>query len=153
MKILIGFSRPRKFNIISWLIRAYMGFTPYSHTYIRFYMPGIQRWVIYEASHGDVHFEEFTNWTSRSQVIEEYDLVLDERHWHEVLQFCIDNSNKLYGFLTLIGILLKKKLGFDGNKSFICSELVAKAIQIPNADDFITPAMVKEYVIKNQIMI
>jgi len=150
MKIKVGFSRPQKFNIVSWLIRLYQGMSEFSHTYLQFNMDKIDRDVVYEASHGDVHFEELTNWSKRNKIVDEFTLEITDEHKLDLMRFCIDNSNKPYGFLTLIGILLKAKIGKDDNQSFICSELVSKALKLDGANDFLTPQEVHDILEKRK---
>jgi hypothetical protein len=132
MKVLVYFSTPKKF----------LG-TSYSHSAISFYEDCIDRQLVYEASHGEVHQVEFMNWQEKNEITLSLVATLNDNEFNDLYKFCIDNCNQPYGSLTLIGILIKEKLGFskigkDGNKKFICSELVAKALKLSD-NDYTTP--------------
>lgn len=135
--MIVGFSKPSKFKIVSWIIQKWQK-TEFSHAYIKFYSQKYDRHMIYEASHTTVHFEELNNWLERNTVVKEFDIG-DEKRDHVII-FAIDNCNKPYSLRSLIGVLFgKPNFGKDGNNAFICSELVAKAIGIDIADDFYKP--------------
>lgn len=142
MKILVLLSTPKKFNPVSWLIKKFLG-TSYSHASISFYDDCIDRQLVYEASHGEVHQIEFMNWQETNEIIYSFPLNKTDEEFNDLYRFCVDNCNKPYGSFTLLGILIKEKLGFgkigeDGNKKFICSELVAKALKLSD-NDYTTP--------------
>ena len=130
--IYVGFSRPSKFKIVSSLIMMWQGFTKYSHVYLRFYDEYTSKWVIFEASHGEVHLIEWGNWLENNISIRENPFELDEQHRKEVISFVIDNLQKPYSIKNIIGIVIYGLTGFrlftDGPKAFICSELIALAL-------------------------
>ena len=72
---------------------------------------------------------------------------LDERHRVEVIRYVIDHLQKPYSILNIFGIILHQMLGIkwllDGRKAFICSELIALAldnkIQFKKPLDLVTP--------------
>lgn len=144
----IGFSRPVKFKIFSWLIRIYLR-TAYSHVYIRFFDEYTQRWIIFEASHGEVHLIESSNWRKENLVIREQAFRVDEQHRREVIRFMIDHLQKPYSFRNILGIIFYQTIGWkppffnDGPDAFICSELIALAldnkIQFKKPLDLVTP--------------
>lgn len=129
--IFVGFSRPNKFKIFSFLIRLFLR-TPYSHVYIRFYDAYTAKWIIFEASHGEVHLMEWNNWMIDNNAIEERVFELDELHRREVIRFAIDHLQKPYSLANILGIvfygIFKKRIFQDGPKAFICSELIALAL-------------------------
>ncbi len=117
----------------------YMGVN-YSHTAICWYADSIDRHLVYHAHIKGtqlVNFQDFRRSNKLSYVV---DLNISSENQKKVLQFCIDNLNKPYGFWTLIGHLTRKILpiGKDGSDSFTCSEIVAMALS-GKAEDFTTP--------------
>ena len=133
--MIVYFSTPFKFNLVSWLIKKFLG-TKYSHASIMFELG--DRFIVFEASHGDVHMIEHTNWLVKNKVIKSFTIQKTPEEQRDILNYLIDNCQDKYGILTLFGILLNVKLGKDGDKRFICSELVAKALGLSD-NDFITP--------------
>lgn len=148
MKISVGFSRPRKFAIISKLIRLYQGGTEFSHAFLSIPSEGLERTLVYEASHFFVHFIGRDNFEKKNVITDEFQIEVTPEEKKELLQFCIDNCQKPYGIMELFGILFKDDKWKDGDKRFICSELVARAMKISN-DDYITPKDLYE-IIKKQ---
>lgn len=145
MKVTIGFSRPKKFAIISKLIRIYQGNTEFSHAFLSFDAESLERTLVYEASHFYVHFIERKNFENKNLITDEFTIEVTPEEKKALLQFCIDNCQKSYGIKTLFGILFNIPEWKDGNEEFICSELVAKAFKISN-DDYITPKQLYDIV-------
>lgn len=151
--IYIGFSRPRRFKIFSALIMLFLG-ASFSHVYMRFYDDYTSKWIIFEASHGEVHLIEEFNWRLKNTVVREQSFELDEKHRREVIRFVIDNLQKPYSFTNILGIvfhsLTGKKWFLDGPKAYICSELIALAldnkIQFKKPLDLVTPRDIWEVV-------
>lgn len=156
-KIIIGFSKPKKkYAIMSSLIRFFEK-TPYSHTYIAFYSYKYHRWMIYQASRGMVNFMSSTVFEEQNEVIEKFSIPITEETKTELIQYAIDRMGKPYSkktilclFLNYLGIKLPKLL--DGEKGYICSELVARSLK-DNLDwdiklnvDSITPKQIYEIV-------
>lgn len=144
MYLMIGFSRPKNFNPISWIIRA-VGGTSYSHTYIRIYSASIDRFLVYHASKKDIHFSNWNTFQRHNEIIEEYPFPVTQEQKREILQFCVDNIETPYGRLQLMGMGLVRivKLWFDrtisnplkdGTKSSICNELVGRILQKLGSD-------------------
>lgn len=129
--IIVYLSTPFKFNIVSWLIKKFLG-TKYSHASISFELS--DRVVVFEASHGEVHMVEYTNWLMQNKIIKSFTIQKNAEEQRDILNYLIDNCNDKYGSLTLLGILFNTKLGIDGDKKFICSELVAKALGLSDND-------------------
>lgn len=143
-KIIIGFSRPRysKFNLFSrffsFLIRLFER-SEFSHVYIKWYSNKLNRYLIYHASATGVNFIGQEIFNQKSIVIHEFEIESDEDTLNKTKQFAIDNCGKSYGFLNLIGIGIVrifyifginfKNFLSDSDKTFICSELVAKILK------------------------
>lgn len=130
-KLNIGFSSNDL--ILSKLIRA-VEKTPYSHVYLRFHVPQVDRSVIYEAVGANVRFVGNSVWNF-NRIVEEYEWEVSDQEYKEILQFAIDTSGKHYGILSMLGLGLVRIASYfgkklinpfsDGNNNFICSELAA----------------------------
>lgn len=143
----IGFSRPKKFKLFSVLTRLWQGWTPYSHVYLKFRIEDIKRVLVLEASYGEVHFIEYSNWQKANICIAKKSLDFGDWTINKALVFGIDRLQKPYGITSIVGIFLNELFGVkiftDGDKSYICSELVANALgdyyKFNKPLDYVTP--------------
>ncbi len=138
--LVIGFSKPKGkiFPIYSWLIRLFQGNTKYSHVYIRWYSKKADAHIHYHASGRSVHFLCKEEFDKHIDPIEEYEVRISDEGYAKLLHFCMTNAGKDYGLQQAVGIawvyinkLFGKKIKnpwADGNKSWICSELVGSII-------------------------
>ena len=146
-----GFSTPKKWRVTSWLLRKWMG-TPYSHVYMKFYNGFTGEFVVYEASYGDVHRQAYKNFEESNKIINEISFDLEREDMKRAVAFLDDQLQKPYGYAALFGIILNQlfgiSFGHDGDKKFICSELVARAFpEVFNTDgkvDYATPRDIYE---------
>jgi hypothetical protein len=135
MKIVIGFSKPRKMNIISFLIMKICK-TSYSHTYLMYREDITKDLMIIEASHGEVHEQMYLDWIQKNMIVREYERSIKKEDYSSFQHFINSALNKSYNKKLLIGIMIEKvfgiknNIGIDNNK-FICSEFVARAFNIP----------------------
>jgi len=144
--IYVGFSRPNKFRVFSFLIMLILGIK-FSHVYIKFYDEYTSKWIVFEASHGEVHLIESSNWLKRNVVVREEKFEIDEDHRREIIRFMIDHLQKPYSYKNIFAIIIHQIVGLrvleDGPKAFICSELIALAldnkIQFKKPLDLVTP--------------
>lgn len=145
MKVKIGFSYQDKWlsKLIRWATNS-----PVSHSYIRD-ISDSEDLVIH--AHGlNVSIVPYDIFSIDNKVVKEFEYDMDEQS----LSWLYDQTTKSYGVLTLLGfvwVMLGKKLGkqwknpfSDNNKSFVCSELVAKSIGMENAEG-ITPFELLNY--------
>jgi len=145
--IYVGFSRPIKFKLFSFLIRVFQYWSAYSHAYIRFYDEYTERWIIFEASHGEVHLITDKNWSGNNIKVKEVGFDLSDKYRRELIKFAIDNLQKPYSIKNILSIFINRITGFrmfaDGPKAFICSELIALAldnkITLRKPLDLVTP--------------
>lgn len=146
--IYVGFSRPQKWKLFSWLIRMYQGGTNYSHVYIKFNMPVGDDSVpmVWEASYGEVHLITYENFLKRNKAVYEFELKCELENWMDMLKFMLSKLQKPYGKKTIIGLLLYDAFGWrlwsDGSESFICSEAVARLLGMcpdQSSCDYLTP--------------
>jgi hypothetical protein len=142
--IIIGFSRPSRFNPISSAIRE-VERTPYSHNYVRFYSASIDRWLVYHASHTSLHFLSWETFQKQNKILEEWEVTGTALQKVEALQFCVDNAGLPYGVLEIVGmgIIRLAKAWFDIRmnnplsgvvKSQVCSEVALRVLAIYSLD-------------------
>lgn len=151
-KISVGFSKALKPTLIGNIIQKVMK-TKYSHTYIHLFNSN----QIFEAEFVGVRLMGYDRWLKKSKVVEEVTIEMSDDRYSELLMFIAANKGKSYSTMQLFRILLRK-LGLDvtrqnGDESYICSELVARALAPElglDTDnlDYITPRQIYEMVKK-----
>ncbi len=137
-KLILGFSRPKKFSLFAQAI-MWADKTQYDHVYVKWNWPTIERDVIYQASKLFVNFESNTTFDQHAISVHEFEIEISDDCHKNIMQFCMDNSNKPYGIKQILGFIVVKLLGFMGKKisnpvhdkgaTFICSELGADIIK------------------------
>lgn len=162
MIIYIGFSKPKNniFPIASWLIRLFMGYTSYSHVYIRWFNEKLNMWICYQANGSGVNFCGPDTFEDHIQIIEEFELDLDDNKYLDLLKFCISKSGYPYGYKQNLGIMISKLLNLkhnifsDKSKSIVCSELASLIlkdffnIEIGVSEDMVTPKDIYDHLHK-----
>lgn len=145
-KMVVGFSRPKKFKIGSYFIRAWQGFVPYSHVYLKFENKWLGVDVVYQASHGAVNCVEYNNFISSNIVIDEFMIDMSDDSIRQAVRSCIFLLQKPYGYLGLFKLICKKLFKIeakgDGIKSLHCSELaciICPDLAINKDPDFVEP--------------
>lgn len=130
----IGFSKPKKWaigsQIIQWCDRA-----QFSHAFLRWYSPTVNRVLVYQASHGMVHFISGYNFDKDATTVVEYEVELSDSDFDTVVKKCIDLAGTKYGTLELLGMGFERITGIkspfrDGDKTFVCSELVGTVLKL-----------------------
>lgn len=132
-RMVVGFSRPKKFSIGSTAIRIAEN-SPFSHAYIRWHANGIERDMIYQASHGMVHFVSGESFDKDAETVVSYYIDLADEQFKNVVRKCVDLAGTKYGTLALAGMGFERATGIkspfrDGNKTFVCSELVGEVLK------------------------
>ena len=130
--ITIGFSRPKKANILSSTIMWFDN-TDYSHVFMSFKSESLNRTLIYQANRYGVYFEGLKIFTDNNIVVKSYDIEISDESHTKLLQKCVDMSGLHYGFLQILGLGIERTLGLIGiktknpiqDKNYICSELIA----------------------------
>ena len=129
MKIVIGASRNEKIG--SKAIQFHMN-TDYSHVYIRWWLQHQQREIVYQASHGMVHFCSLGNFTKNNTIVKEFTLNITDEQFKKLSQKCIDLAGETYSKLELLQIFLSdasgSKIHFEDQPGYICSELVCELL-------------------------
>lgn len=148
-KIYIGFSRPKKFAILSWLIRVVLK-TEYSHVYVKFHSDTYDRNIIYQASGLQVNFVGEKLFDEKEIIVKEFEFDVSDDTYTKMMIFAIDKAGYPYSVKQLFdiaGYMLTKKvlLSEDGRNAYICSELASQMIKedlkipIDKDLDLITP--------------
>lgn len=156
--IIIGFSRPKKWHLLSTLIMK-VEKTDYSHAYIRIHSEKYDRDLIYQASGLAVNFMNIEMFNNHNNVIHEFEIEVSDETYLDIMRFAIDNVGIPYGSKELIGFgliklaaLFNKKISnpfSNGTKTSVCSELVARILNdfvkldTGNPDD-VDPAVLYE---------
>jgi hypothetical protein len=151
MKLKLYFSRPKKLNIASRIIMWRLK-TDYSHVAIEVPTGPIGVLDIYQASHGTVHSLWAKHWLEDNQVIDEVIVNVETEKFFEIVRYLKKQRQKRYGFWTALAstfpFFRKLLVGKDNETHFICSELLAKAldgvIKFDTIDlDYITPKQLR----------
>lgn len=163
MEITIAFSSPKKFYLSSKLIELCMG-TNYSHVLIYWKAKSLDRHLVYQASHGSVHFIELNNFNKYNEIVKEYKLDISEELYTTLVQRCVDLAGEPYGFLELANIALHDlanyvglKVDFGDGRGYICSELLADLLgQLGHAPFYkpkhlIKPKDIEDFLIANKL--
>lgn len=79
----VGFSKPKKFRLFSWLTRIYQN-TNFSHVYLNF-----NNNQIFEASYGDLHFIKVEDWEKRNKVIDSFPIKVKVKTFNALKQWRI----------------------------------------------------------------
>jgi len=129
--IIIGFSTPKKFKFASALIRCFEN-SKYSHIYIRMKAAPNSKLnfdKVFQASHGDVNAVAFDVFKEGNHILHEYELEITSEKYFEIAKWLWFQLGKPYGFLQLLGIGFKIKLGNNKGDKFICSELAGMVLK------------------------
>jgi len=130
MKIVIGASRNELIGskAIQWWMK-----TDYSHVYARWYLTSQEREIVYQASHGMVHFQSLENFTRHNSVVKEFTLDITEEQFKAFSRKCIDLAGEKYSKIELVQIFLSDisngKIHFEDQPGYICSELMCELLE------------------------
>lgn len=132
--IIIGFSTPRNFHILPWIIRK-AEHTDFSHVYIKIFSKSLDRYLVYQASGLVVNFCGQDTFYAHHKDVAEFAIPVTPEQKIEILKRCVDLAGRPYGIKSLIGIGLVRLAAFigwkirnpfmDGSKTYICSEIAA----------------------------
>lgn len=130
MKLTIGASRVNKIGseLIQWWIGA-----NYSHVYARWTLNTQQRDIVYQASHGMVHFISLENFTKKNIIVKEFALEITDEQFKKFSSRCIDLAGEKYSYLELLQIFLSDisndNIHFSDQRGYICSELMCELLE------------------------
>jgi hypothetical protein len=124
--VVIGFSRPKGFKPGSLAIRAWMGFTSYSHVYLRLHSAYTDETLVYQASHGLVNCMHISAFEAQNKVVCEFVINISK----ENLRICVKKAQQLlgrpYGYLGLLKLVVRRLLPVKGDnlRTLHCSEFI-----------------------------
>lgn len=130
MKLIIGASRNSLIGskAIQWWLK-----TDYSHVYARWHLNSQDRDIVYQASHGMVHYISLEHFTRDNTIVKEYVLDLTDEQFKNFSRKCIDLAGEKYSKLELLQILICEissgKITFEDQPGYICSELMCELLQ------------------------
>lgn len=133
--IRFGLSRPIKQTLFARAI-MWADKTNYDHVYVRWTWAAIGRDIIYQASKMAVNFETDVTFEKHAITVKQYEVDLDEVTHTIIMQFCMDNSNKPYSLMQILGFVYVNlvKIVFRAKvhnpfpthmSSFVCSKMSA----------------------------
>lgn len=136
--IIIGFSKPRSFGILAWLIMV-VERSEFSHVYMKTYSKSLDRWLIYQASGTKVNFIGQEKFYEHNESVKEYLFDVNPESKTKFLVKAVDTVGTPYGVKQLIGIglvRLGKVFGLkltnpfrDNRATYVCSELAAEVLE------------------------
>lgn len=121
-----------------------MGWTPYSHVYIRVYSKMTGWWIVYQASHGMVHCMIYDTFKQQNYLVKEFEHHIEPMQLVSFLKTAQSLLGRPYGYWGLVKLALKRwgwKTQGDDDATFHCSELIARLVpSLACGDiDFIEP--------------
>ena len=130
MKLIIGASRNNKIG--SKLIQWWMN-TDYSHVYATWYLNDQDRNIVYQASHGLVHFREYSNFKTDNIIVKEFEIEISCDQFKKFSQKCIDLAGEPYSKLELLQVYIcdisNNNIKFNDQPGYICSELMCELME------------------------
>lgn len=130
MKIVIGASKNNLIGskAIQWWMK-----TKYSHVYSRWHLNSQDKEIVYQASHGMVHFVSYENFIKSNEIVEEFTLELTDIQFKEFSAKCIDLAGEKYSKLELFQIFIQgisnNNIKFADQSGYICSELMCELLE------------------------
>lgn len=156
MKIIIGSSRNELIG--SRLLQWWMG-TNYSHVYARWHLNSQDLDIVYQASHGLVHYCELNKFTKDNVVVNEFVLEIPQDQFKKFSRKCILLSGDKYSKKQLVQIFLRDisggRLQFKDQPGYICSELMAELLEdffqatFDKPHHMVTPKDIVEFLVKH----
>lgn len=138
MYITVGFSTPKGFHLIAWLIRK-VEHTKFSHVYFKFWDAEAQTNVIYQASGTKVNAIGEARFDDIEIIVDEFDVACDVDQFAKLKARVIAKLGIPYGWKQLLGIGWVRfcaALGVrtrnplaDGGHTYICAEFVEEDLK------------------------
>jgi len=110
----------------------------YSHVFMRFECNG--ELLVLHATGKGINALAWNNFQTRNKVVKMIEIT-DENKIRQAYRYCISKLGTPYGFLAILAIGLGIHYE-DGEKTLICSEYVARALDLKfnELKDLVTPA-------------
>lgn len=134
MNVRVLFTYPTIFfKPFAWIIKKRLG-TSFSHVcFVIDTGPRVQVLEVYQASKGRVWSITLERFLEENRIIKERTLQMNEEQFFRMLRYLKNQLGKKYSstgaIASTFSILRKIGLGRNGDESFICSELVVRAIE------------------------
>lgn len=129
-KLIIGASRSEKIG--SKALQMHMG-VDYSHVYARWWLTSQEREIVYQASHGMVHYCSLERFTRDNIIVKEFTLELTEEQFKKFSRKCVDLAGEEYSKLELLQLFITDasggKITFKDERGYICSELMCELLE------------------------
>ena len=107
--------------------------TDYSHVYARWCLKSQEREIVYQASHGMVHYCSLERFTQHNIIVREFTLEITDGQFIKFSRKCIDLAGEKYSQLELLQIWLSDLSGgkwkFKDQQGYICSELMSALLE------------------------
>lgn len=161
-KLIIGFSRPKKWKPFAWLIMKGYG-TNYDHVYVKFHSDYYDRDIIYQASSVMINFMGTKVFENDNIIVKEFSVDMTSDTKRDLMKFAIDNAGKPYSMKEVLGLaivriaeLLGKKIENPfktGTDEYVCSVLGAYILEnfggtdVPGDFENVTPKMLYEFLL------
>lgn len=130
VKLIIGASRNEKIG--SKLLQWWMG-TDYSHVFAMWDLTAQERSIVYQASHGMVHFQSYPNFLFVNEITHKAVIDISDVKFKRFSQKCIDLAGMPYSKLELLQIFICNitggLIGTRDQTGYICSELMADLLE------------------------
>jgi hypothetical protein len=133
--VIIGFSTPKDFNLLAWIIRKVEG-APFSHVYFKYYDDETNQWIIFQASGLLVNMISDNSFMQKEDIVKEVTLTCADDVFIKFKQRAEQQLGIPYGIADLVGIglvRLAKVFGMSignpldqGKSAYICSRLVGE---------------------------
>lgn len=126
----IGASRNKLIGskILQWWMS-----TDYSHVYCRWHLSSQERDIIYQASHGMVHFCSLENFIKQNTIVKEFHIELTNEQFKKLSIKCVDLAGEKYSKIQLFQIFMSDvsngKIKSKDQKGYICSELMCELLE------------------------
>lgn len=133
------FTYPKEFKLPSWIIKKRLG-TDYSHVCAVVSTGPIDLFDVYQASHGNVHGIDLTEFLKKNKVIKTCRIKVDKEDYYKIIRYLKKQRGKDYNEWAALAatypLLRKLGIGRDGDDAFICSEYTARALEQVDAFDY-----------------
>ncbi len=130
MKLTIGASKNSLIG--SKAIQWWMN-TDYSHVYAKWTLKTQQRDIVYQASHGMVHYASYEHFLRDNTVAREFVLDLTDEQFQKFSRKCIDLAGESYSKLELLQIFIRDisydRFKFEDQPGYVCSELMCELLE------------------------
>ena len=152
----MGFSKPKKGTILTWLIQKVQGWNKATHSYVVFFDPKVGQEVVFHARWPAVTFDTKEEFLKKNEIFEEIPFDIEDKDLDkEIWNIVYNHIGKPYSVLQLFYILFLHWTGRPPrsnklNKEFICTEilgiLLSKGGKLMRKDaDLLTPKKAWEY--------